>query len=158
MAAAGANGNWFAFHPFHWTIVLGMGMYVAGITLWARREAETILRRELLLAVWVMIAGIGLFVALEKVSRPPEVVWAINGPWIWPALLLLLSAPLVRRLARAIRSCLPGDVQAAVGQAIGNLIFYDAALCLAVGEPSVAIGVLVLVLPMRLLGRWLYST
>jgi hypothetical protein len=64
-----------------------------------------------------------------------------------------------RRALVAVASPEPEYVQAAVKQAIFSLVIYDAAICAAARGPMpYALAILCLLIPMNVLGRWVYST
>ncbi len=140
-------------------IALGIGVYVAGITWFARTEARDSRRASLVGGALVMAAGIGLLMLGPlRIGSGRPLLPQLTHPGIWPALLLLLMLPVGRQVVAAILQPTPSRVQYAVKQAIGALILLDAAVCLAtVGIPA-ALAVLSLMIPMIILGRWIEST
>ena len=72
-------------------------------------------------------------------------------------LVVLIGFTTARSAAMAVYDPRPARVQASVKTAIMTLIVLDAAICMIVG-PYFALGVLALLLPTILLGRWVYST
>ena len=52
----------------------------------------------------------------------------------------------------------PLRVQLVVKQCIVTLVFLDAAACLAIRGPAPAAMILLLLVPMTVLGQWVYST
>lgn len=144
----------------------GLGVYIVGVTLFARQEARAQSNRWLLSGgVLVMMLGFGLLAIFPHygefaVSRSLQFhVSGVSNDTVWPMLLLLLAFTIVRRAMVAVRNPQPELVQAAVKHAILSLIVIDAAVVLAVrGDAFMALGTLALLLPTMLLGRWVYST
>ncbi len=138
----------------------GIGVYIVGVTWFARTEATASSRRQLISAVAVMMAGVGMLALFPWVGgNAPRLM--LRPPMIWPLMLLLLVATIFRRCYSAILDPAPQLVQAAVKHCILSLIILDAAVTLAVTRPSEpfwALGVLALLLPTLLLGKWVYST
>jgi hypothetical protein len=106
-----------------------------------------------------MAAGIGLLMLYPtlNVSGGAGGIHS-RDPWVWPALLLLLTAPVLRRSLSAIAQPTPARIQAAVKPSIRTLILLDAAVCLAAVGPGPALAVLSLLIPFLALGKWVYST
>jgi 4-hydroxybenzoate polyprenyltransferase len=146
--------------PASWLgVAAGIGVYVAGITWFARQEAGISRRSHLLGATTVMACGILLlagYAILDAADGSRALRWA--DPWIWPLLLLLLTVPVWRRCASAIGQPSAARIQAAVKHAILTLILLDAAICLATVGHFEALAVLSLSLPFLVLGHWIYST
>ena len=90
--------------PASWLgVAAGIGVYVAGITWFARQEAGISRRSHLLGATTVMACGILLlagYAILDAADGSRSLRW--TDPWIWPLLLLLLTVPVWRRCASAI--------------------------------------------------------
>ena len=149
-------GSW----PLPWLgVAAGIGLYVAGITWFARREAGVSRRLSLGGAVAVMLGGILLLMRFPTLGEPGGAgELRLRDPWVWPALLLLLTAPVWRRSLSAIVQPTAVRIQAAVKQSILTLILLDAGVCLAAVGPHAALAVLSLLAPFLVLGRWLYST
>jgi 4-hydroxybenzoate polyprenyltransferase len=140
-------------------IAVGIGVYVAGITWFARTEARNSRRETLIGGALVMAAGISvLILGPLRTGFGPPLLPQLTRPGIWPGLVLLLMLPVGRQVVAAILQPTPNRVQYAVKQAIRTLILLDAAVCLAtVGIPA-ALAVLSLIIPLIILGRWIEST
>lgn len=137
---------------WQWLVALGVGVYVTGITIFAKGEAEQSSQLPLIAGVVVMLLGIALLaVSAYHLTGLANKTWAI-------IVLLLPGATIVRRCFAAILDPSPAKVQVGVKHAILSLIVLDAALCLAVAPPVYAIAVISLLAPALLLGRWVYST
>jgi len=132
----------------------GIGVYIAGVTWFARSEATTSRRWQLIAALAVMAAGIVLL-GLMSLYVPLK-----NGlePHVFAALLALLSFPVFRRCLSAAYDPTPEKVQVAVKQSILSLIWFDAATAIVVAGAAYGIAIAALLLPALVLGRWVYST
>jgi 4-hydroxybenzoate polyprenyltransferase len=146
--------------PFLWSkpqlLVAGaLGIYVAGITWFARHEAEQSRRWSLIGAAALVNLGLAAMLALIL-----GYTWRSGADRGYP--LFAFAAILVtidRRLLRAIRSLAPRDVQAAVRIMLLSIVTLDAVFVLAQsGDRWLAGGVALLVVPALLVGRWLYVT
>lgn len=136
-----------------WLAALGIGVYVAGITIFAKGEAETSRRGPLVLGLFVMAAGIGLIAALSLVRDiPPQ--FASTYPW----LLAIIGGPVAFRGLSAIATPEPQVVQTTVKSALMSLVVLDAAACVAGADPKLGFAIALLLVPMMALGRWVYST
>jgi 4-hydroxybenzoate polyprenyltransferase len=143
-----------------------IGIYVMGLTWMAKGEARPSGRRRLVAATVVMMAGIGLLIALP--------LWAgslFSGTWgqelyavlswrpvQWYLPMGLLGAIIGWRCVRAVAEPSPGRVQMAVTQGIMFIVFLDAAGCFAARGRDWAFVVLSLWLPAMLAGRFFKST
>jgi 4-hydroxybenzoate polyprenyltransferase len=140
-----------------WAIPLGMGVYVAGITLFARDEAGRPRLAALLTAMATMIAGLAVaagFVWLPMLDGVTRVASLPSQTWL--ACWGLLAASILARAARAIATPLPSLLRAAVGNAIMAIITLDAVLVLAACGERWAI-VVIMLLAWFLAGRRLVS-
>ncbi len=147
----------------HWIVACGIGVYIAGVTWFARTEATESHRGQLAAALAVMIGGIALLAwypqwsdnNLPEVSRP---VYALRTGnrwyWFWGLMAVLIGW----RGLRAVIDPLPVYVQGAVKQCLISLVVLDAAVCIGVRGPFYGAAIVALVLPTMLLGRWIYST
>ena len=146
MTAAGGP-----FGPQDWAIPLGMAVYVAGITLFARDEAGR--SRGATLAGGLGLMLVGLVGAAAAVWWPLVVDGPSAGPVMnWLVLWSLLAASVVVRAAAALADPGPRNVRTAVGNAIMSIITFDAALVYAACGATWAI-VLLALLPVFLLGK-----
>lgn len=140
----------------------GLGVYVAGVTWFARTEAKESNSLQLVGAIGVMVAGVAMmatYVWIASEAHFPNTVSPALAQMrtMWPVLLLLIMVTIVRRAMMAVQRPIPSRVQATVKTAILSIILFDAAIAMLAG-PMYAIGVLVLLAPTLLLGRWVYST
>ena len=136
-----------------WAIPLGMGLYVAGITLFARDEAGLSRRGTLVAGGLVMGAGLitaagfvwlPLLDGVTRVATVPATSWLV----CWG----ILAVAVLIRAGQAVEHPEPGRVRAAVGTAIMAIITFDAVLVLAACGEGPAV-VVIMLLAWFLLGR-----
>ncbi len=130
-----------------------VGVYIVGVTWFARTEATLSQRRHLLGAA--VILGVALALALIVRVRSP----ASPGPaaFVFPYLLVLFGFLVGIPVVRAIRKPGPREVQIAVKRCVLGLVGLDAVLATAfVGAPGLL--VLLLLPPALAIGKWVYST
>jgi 4-hydroxybenzoate polyprenyltransferase len=157
-----ANSGWgFGFDASQLVVAAAIGVYIAGVTWFARSEAHTSNRGLLLGGLAVIVTGLGLLSAFPSygmfATDPAKLTFA--NEIVWPLLVALLGISIVRRCLIAIANPEPAMIQTAVKQSILSLIFLDAAVCLAVRWPPWwAVGIILLLVPTLLLGRVFYST
>ena len=134
-------------------VAVAMGIYVAGITWFARREAVTSSRIQLIGAAVVIHSGILLLLALLFVGGP------VSSVEILAALVLLLVAFVDFRLAPAVKDPTPAKVQAGVKQMLLAIVLFDATMIYwATGSPWLALGTALLIVPAATLGRFIFIT
>jgi 4-hydroxybenzoate polyprenyltransferase len=130
-----------------------IGVYILGVTWFARTEATMSNRWHLRGAAGVM--GVSLGLALVLRARTME----LTGPamFLFPWLIVLFAFLIGLPVFRAIASPGPREVQAAIKRCVLGLVALDAVLATAfVGAPGLLI--LLLLPPALLLGKWVYST
>jgi 4-hydroxybenzoate polyprenyltransferase len=137
-------------------LAAGMGVYVAGITWYARTEATESSQMHLTAATAVMVLGIALFGLFPYVGEIAHV--KLMKPGWWALLLALLAINVVRRSLTAAWKASPSAVQKAVGHALISIIILDAAATLMVRGPYWAMLVVALLVPTFVLRRWIYLT
>lgn len=133
-----------------WLVPLGNGVYITGVTYFARLEAEESSKSGLALGGLVMFLGLAVHASC----------FLLRGgvaPLAWLAGVLFLLF-LGRKVFVAIQRPIPSLVQSAVKSAVLGLIAVDAILVLAFVSPEHAAVVAALLLPALFLGRWIYST
>jgi 4-hydroxybenzoate polyprenyltransferase len=168
-------GGW---HAVHWLAASGIGLYIAGVTWFARTEARASSRWQLGLATLVIASGLVVLAAFpsQADAELAEVSWPRNAaspaadvlpgngggePVVeqrWYLFWCVLGALIAWRCLRAVAQPEPLHVQAAVKHCILSLIVLDAAVCWAVRGGYWAVVILLLLAPAMLLGRWIYST
>ena len=144
-------------HAEHWLVAGGIGVYVAGITWFARREAGQGSRRQLLLSTLVMILGIALLASFPHWSK--RTIPAVQfTPQQWYLLIGALGLLIVWRCVWAVIEPVPARVRMAVTQCVLSLVMLDAVACYAVRGVFWAGLILLLLLPAMFLGRWFEMT
>ncbi len=134
LGASAAAGAW---HPIHYVVAAGVGIYITGVTWFARTEARHSNRLALAAASVVMAGGLALLAYMPSVADDAlPWVWAPRyaleiGPR-WYVLWGLLSLSILRRPVAAIAEPTPKRVQIAVKECILSLIVIDAVACYAV--------------------------
>jgi 4-hydroxybenzoate polyprenyltransferase len=143
--------------PPVWGLVLAavVGLYVAGVTLFARSEAKTSNPADLKTAAAVICGSLVLALAPAALAQGRGA--DVSASVLFPYLLVAFGFYLALAVVPAIRAPVPGRVQSAVKRALLGLIVFDALLA------SSLVGTLGLLLALLLvpgiyLGRWLYST
>jgi len=128
-----------------------VGMYIVGVTWFARTEEGRSQRRQLIAAATVIALSLVLGLIL-KAKLPPG-----QGTFLYPYLLVAFGFLVGRPIARAINSPGPLEVQAAVKRSVLGLVALDAVLAAAFGGVP-ALAILLLLPPALALGKWVYST
>ena len=146
--AAGALGAWGL------VLALAVGVYIAGVTWFARTEARESNQEALMGAAGVMLAGLLLALPLPVLAGRPA---SAPAPSLFVYLLVAYGIVVGLPVSRAIRQPSPARVQAAVKTAVLGLVAFDAVLATALAGP-VGLVLLVLLAPALYLGRWVYST
>jgi 4-hydroxybenzoate polyprenyltransferase len=137
--------------PWTFHLALVVGLYIVGVTWFARTEARMSSQKALASAATVML--LGLLLALALPARFSEgTVWAL-----YPYLLVAFGFYLGIPVCTAIATPTPAHVQTAVKRAIFGLVMLDAILATAF-QGLVGLLILLLLIPAMYLGRWLYST
>jgi 4-hydroxybenzoate polyprenyltransferase len=136
------------------TLLLGLalanGLYIAGVTLFARQEAKTSSRPLLYAGASLVALGLLLLAACGvMMNRYPAVVVIMAA---------VLSTVLAIRLGHAIQTLAPKDVQAAIKTSIFGLVVCNAITTTATDNPIFTAIILLHLVPAILIGRWLYST
>jgi 4-hydroxybenzoate polyprenyltransferase len=130
-----------------------VGLYIVGVTWFARTEARTSSRSVLKRAAMVMLAALCLAIPL------PISVPAGSSSFLLPYLLVGLGFIVGLPASRAIAEPSPGNVQGAVKRAIFGLVLLDAVLATGCAG-AVGLLILLLLLPSLYLARnrRLYAT
>lgn len=134
-------------------VAAAMGIYIVGLTWFARTEAHVSSRRQLSLAAVVINAGLatlGYFF----------VTWQGARSYLGVLLALVVFALMLnRRLWTAISNPVPENVQTCVKILLQTIIVLNATVVIfATDSRNYALAVIALVLPMLLLSRWMRVT
>jgi 4-hydroxybenzoate polyprenyltransferase len=128
-----------------------VGIYIVGVTWFARTEEGRSNRRQLLAAATVMLLALVLALVL-RAKLPPD-----SGTFLFPYLLVAFGFLIGRPIVRAIANPGAREVQRAVKRSVLGLVVLDAVLATAfTALPGLAI--LLLLPPALVLGKWVYST
>ncbi len=132
-------------------LALTVGLYIVGVTWFARTEEKRSESKVLLRAALVMLAA-GLLAVAVGVRVP----LGTPSP-LFPYLLVAWGFWVGGKVVPAIRQPTPGNVQAGVKRSIFGLVVLDAIMAsIFVGWPGLLL--IGLLPPALLLGRWVYST
>jgi 4-hydroxybenzoate polyprenyltransferase len=135
-------------------VAAAMGIYVAGITCFARREAATSSRAQLVGAALVIHSGVGLLLLLPLAGWLPSGLDSLAF-----ALLLPVIAFIDFGLAPALARPTPVKVQAGVKRLLLAIVLLDATTIYWVtGNGALACGTALLIVPAATLGRWIFIT
>jgi 4-hydroxybenzoate polyprenyltransferase len=139
-----------------------LGVFVAGVTWFARREAQESSRAHLAGATAVVNLGLGGLIVL-LIGLPGLLL-----PWLSPGetdgrgivmAIVIIALILNRRLIAAIFDPVPQKVQPAVKTLLLSIIVLDAILVFFhTNSPQHAIATALLVIPAIVLGRWIFVT
>lgn len=144
------------YHHSSWLIAAGLGLYITGVTWFARSEATQSSRPQLILATLVIAAGIVMLAMLPRFSHPEKGI--IGNDNLAYLLFSVLALPMLRRALVAISSPEPANVQGMVKHCILSLIVLDAAITMLTSGALPGLAIAALLAPSLLLGRWVYST
>lgn len=151
LLALGSTGYWPAWRSVWPAFVVGL--YIVGVTAFARREAEVSPRPSLALAALVMALAVILATAAPTALQQ----YSDLGLILYPLGLIVWGTVVGRPVFDALAEPSPSHVQQAVKTCILGLIGLDALIAFAlVGWTGP--GILLLLLPAVVLGRWIYST
>jgi UbiA prenyltransferase family len=146
----------------NYIVAAGIGVYIVGVTWFARGEAQPQSRRgQLFMAMLAMIAGMGLLayfpdeVPLTADFEPHQL---LIDPQNWHLCWALLALLTGWRCLRCMIQPYGEFVREAIRQCLVSLIIFDAAVVVAVRGVPWGIAVVLLIVPMTILGRWSYST
>jgi hypothetical protein len=146
--------------PFHaeiWLVAGAIGVYVAGITLFARKESEQSSPLHLTVAMLVMMLGIAMLALLPH--WPHRLVRLLQvQPWRWYLLTGAWGLWMAWRCQRAIFTPTAARVKMVVAQSILSLVMLDALACYATRGIVWAALILLFLVPAVFLGRWIQTT
>jgi 4-hydroxybenzoate polyprenyltransferase len=152
----GRNQHAWSLYPNEWLIALGIGIYIAGVTLFARSDAQRSPRGQLASGLAILLGGMALLTAVPSITNfRPRFHIALSGWYLLWAALAMITA---RRCVLAIATPTPERVQAAVRHCVQSIIVLDAAVCVGYAGPMWGVAVLALLAPTLLLSGWLKAT
>lgn len=154
--AVASDEAFLSYHVSSWLIASGMGLYITGVTWFARSEATESSRPQLILATLVIAAGIVLLALLPRWPHPEKNL--LGQESLAYLLFAVLALPMARRALLAISDPQPANVQAMIKHCILSLIMLNAAITMLTSGPMPGLCIAALLIPSLLLGRWVYST
>lgn len=144
-----------------------VGLYVAGITYFARKENEAGHCRNLYIGAVCMVAAVAALILLPFT----EIFWSFwfhhyggtvppVSPTLFIGLLAVMMFPVARKVGVALATRQPGDVKQAVITSLLTIIMIDASICWLVSPatPAYALGVACLIIPAYLMSRRIMAT
>jgi 4-hydroxybenzoate polyprenyltransferase len=142
-----------ALERWGWLLAFVVGLYIVGVTWFARTEARMSSQAALGGAAGIMLAA--LLLALPVPALFPAGSASPLFPYLLVALGFLIGIP----VGKAIAGPTPPQVQAAVRRSLMGLVVLDAVLATAVAG-VLGMVILVLLVPILFLRRWrwLYAT
>jgi 4-hydroxybenzoate polyprenyltransferase len=152
--AAGPNVGWWS--AAMWLISGGIGIYVIGVTLFARTDAQVSPRRQLVGGFLVLLCGMGLLAATPVLASGGLPLMVNKSGWF--LLWILLAAITARRCLAGIIDPSSRNVQMAVRHCVQSIIVLDAAVSVGYAGPIWGFAVLALIFPTVALTAWLRST
>jgi 4-hydroxybenzoate polyprenyltransferase len=142
-----------------WWVAVAIGTLITGATLLGRKEAvEDQGRLPLAIGGILIVAGlVGLSLA---VYCPTSFEISDQIKQVFPLFIGIISLTILRRVVEAVVVAKPKPIQASVIAVLRSLIILDAAICYLVMPQHVgyAFGVLALLIPTVLLGRYISTT
>ena len=152
VAQSGADSVFMGYGQGELLVAAGIGVYITGVTWFARAEAGISRGAVLIAAMAVMALGVAIL-GSSALYVPLRV-----DCQMFLLLLALLMFTVLRRCGMAALDPVPQKVQAAVKHSILSLIWLDAATAIVTAGPVYGIAIAALLIPALLLGRWVYST
>ena len=137
----------------------GIGLYIVGITVFARREEGESQPTGLSLGLVLELAGLAIIAALPWLSGQAEGDrWQLD-PWrAYPLLIGLIGFTVINRGVLALNHPVPRKVQLAVKHAILTIILLDAAVAALSAGPWYGGAIALLLLPAMMIGLRFRST
>jgi 4-hydroxybenzoate polyprenyltransferase len=138
-----------------YVLALSIGVYIVGVTWFARTEARMSKQSTLLAAALTMLGG--LFLALTVPALALEQGLEVSPATAFPFLLAIFGIYVAIKVVPAVRDPKPSRVQPAVKRAVLGLVLFDAILATSM-VGLVGLVLVALLVPAQLLGKWIYST
>ncbi|MBN1910344.1 MAG: UbiA family prenyltransferase [Pirellulales bacterium] len=135
-----------------WIAAGGIGLYIVGVTTFARQETKQSRRGLLVLGIALMMGGVGLLAwlpAWRSLHIPADK---------WHLFMTVFGLLIAWQCRGALLEPSPERVQQAVKQCILSLVILDASVCLAAAGPVPALAIVLLLVPTVALGKSISST
>jgi 4-hydroxybenzoate polyprenyltransferase len=145
------------FYSVHLGVAALLGMYVTGITVFARRETESSPRGTLIIGLMIMILAFGCLGFLPY--WPLKMRWPQPVPPVsWLGSVGVAALIVSLRGIQAVADPRPQKIQRAVRQAVLWIIVWDTILCFAFAGKDAALLILLLLVPAVILAAWIDPT
>ena len=127
-------------------LAAGIGLYIFGVTVYARREERESSPAGLLIGILLELGGLVIIGCLPLWAESDQ-IWTLNPRQGYPLLICLIGLTVANRGFAGVLHPVPRKVQLAVKHAILTLILIDAAVVLMWAGAWYGCGVVVLLLP-----------
>ncbi len=125
----------------------GIGLYIMGVTVYARREEQESSPPGLVFGLMLEVTGLILVGWCPFWAEESGPAWTLNPQGGYPLLIGLIGATVIQRGFAGVLHPVSRKVQLAVKHAILTLILIDAAVVLMWAGPWYGIAVVILLLP-----------
>lgn len=143
-----------------WTVAFAIGLFITGVTLLARNETAAKQSR-----FWIGSSSALIVAGLVALAATPR--WYLGNlnidemaERVFPFMIAMISVTILRRLVLCVIHPNSRSVKFAVIASLRSLIVFDAAICFLArpDQMAYALVVLALLVPVLVLGRWMYAT
>lgn len=134
-----------------------MGVYICGVTTYARREEQLSSSATLLMGTLLQAAGLAMLAGLPFWETGRQVHWFLDPRTYYPILIGLVGLTVLNRAISGIMRPVSRRVQLAVRHALLSLILLDASVVLMWAGTWYGVAVVILMLP-ALLGALKFRT
>lgn len=125
---------------------LAVGVYICGITVFARREEQTSDQSSLALGTILELVGLVTAGCIPMWEAGRVVNWRLGNP-AFPVLIGLIGLTILNRAVAGLMHPIPRKVQLAVKHAILSIIMIDASIVLMFAGEYYGVGTVLLLLP-----------
>ena len=138
-------------------IAISLGIFISGVTWFARDESTGENRGMLTMGMSLMILGIVGFIAAPLIY---EIAASRSALLRYIAIVALVGLPITMRASAALRQPQPVKIGKTIGTALRSLILFDAAFAYLFSHCQIAypVVILLLLIPAVLLSRWVSPT
>lgn len=136
---------------------VAMGVYICGVTTYARREEQLSSSATLVGGTLLQAAGLAMFALLPYWDSGRQVHWFLDPKSYYPILIGLIGLTVLNRAMSGVIRPVSRRVQLAVRHALLSLILLDAAVVLMWAGTWYGVSVVILMLP-ALLGSLKFRT
>ena len=134
-----------------------IGIYIVGVTIYARREERESSATGLMLGLGLEIVGMATIAALPLLGDATR-EWKIDPQRAYLLLIGLIAVTVINRGMQGVLHPVSRKVQLAVKHAILTLILLDAAVAAVFAGPWYGAAVAILLVPAITAGQWFRST